>query len=276
MVATDSLPLVSVIIPAYNAERYIADAIESVLNQSYQIFELIIIDDCSKDGTWEIIQDFKKRDKRIRAYRNKENLGIGGNRNKGIKLAKGEYIAWQDSDDISLPTRLKLQVDYLVEHEDVGAVGGWIEFFGMGIKPSVRKYNEHDTQLRRTIFRYNPIAQPAAMFRAKCYETLGLYHISYTVTEDLEMLFRLGTRYEFANVQSIVLRYRQDANSLTRKNLKKMEKTTLQLRFKYARDNAYGPTLGDYIYNIAQYISMFVLPAKVKIQLFNFLRNAKA
>lgn len=268
-------PLVSVVLPAYRAAATIGPAIESILTQTYDHFELIIIDDCSPDKTWDLIETYSKKDRRIRAYRNEHNLGIGGNRARGIELAKGDFICWQDSDDISLPRRIELQVACLVANPNVGVVGGYIELFGEGMRPSIRKYAPDDQSLRKSVFRYNPVAQPASMFRKACYETLGTYDESYKVSEDLEMLLRVGTKYEFANVQEVVLKYRQDDNSLTRANLRAMELTAIRLRLKYSRTAAYHPSAVDYIYNILQLISVFIVPPKLKIALFNKFRNAK-
>jgi len=274
-VADPRNPLVSVIIPAYNVESVIGEAIESILTQTYQNIEVIIIDDRSKDGTWRIVQEYAAKDRRIRAYQNEANLGIGGNRAKGIELAKADYICWQDSDDISLPHRVHDQVMYLLDHPKVGVVGGFIQFFGGGEAESIRKYAEKDSELRAKIFRYNPVAQPASMFRKSCFTELGMYDERYKVAEDLDMLFRVGTTYEFANVQSVVLRYRQASTSLTRKNLKAMELTAIALRRKYAKHAAYHASIGDYIYNSIQYLSVFLIPPMLKMKLFMLLRNSK-
>jgi glycosyltransferase involved in cell wall biosynthesis len=267
-------PLVSVIIPAYNSAKVIGEAIESILNQTYRNIECIIIDDRSSDDTWETVQVYASRDTRVRAYRNEHNLGIGGNRNKGIELARGTYICWQDGDDISINTRIERQVAYLEAHPDVGVVGGYLEFFGENTPKSIRKYPEHDAELRKLIFRYNPLAQPAILGRTESYRKAGMYDRRYRVDEDLDMLFRIGEKYEFANVQEVVIRYRQDENSLTRSNLRLMELTTIKLRKQYARSPAYHPGFMDFMYNLAEYISVFIVPPKLKIKLFTLLRNS--
>src|SRR5688572_19220137 len=154
---------VSVVIPAYNAERYLPEAVESILRQTFQDFEVIAIDDCSTDGTWGVIQSFAAKDPRVRAYRNDRNLGIAGNRNKGVGLARGKYLLWQDADDVSVPGRLEKQFRFMESHPDVGIVGGYIELFRGGAALGVRKYPADDASLRRCIFRYSPVAQPAAM-----------------------------------------------------------------------------------------------------------------
>ena len=102
--------LVSVIMPAYNAERYIEEAITSVINQTYTNWELIVIDDGSKDNTAEIVKQFAEKDKRITLYLNEKNMGVAKTRNRGFDMAKGEYIALLDSDDIWLPEKLENQL----------------------------------------------------------------------------------------------------------------------------------------------------------------------
>ena len=145
---------VSVVTPAYNAEKFLAKAIESILCQSYQDFEYIIIDDCSTDGTWKMIQDYAKKDKRIIAITNQKNLGIAGNRNRGVSLAKGKYLVWQDADDISLPRRIEKQVAFMDKHLKVGICGGSLQFFDQNGLKEKRKYASDDKTLRSKIFRY--------------------------------------------------------------------------------------------------------------------------
>lgn len=118
----DRKPLVSVIMPAYNGEKYIGDAIESVLDQSYDNFELIIVEDKSTDSTLEVIQRYK--DSRLFLYLNSENRGIAYSTNRGIAKSKGKYIALLDDDDIALKRRLEWQVEFLEEHEDIDILGG--------------------------------------------------------------------------------------------------------------------------------------------------------
>jgi glycosyltransferase involved in cell wall biosynthesis len=266
--------LVTVVIPAYNCEQYLKESLNSIMGQDYQNLEIIIIDDNSTDQTAKIADKLAKSDPRIRVYHNSKNLGIGGNRNKGIELAKGKYIAWQDADDVATPDRVSLQVKFLEEHSEVGVVGGYLEFFGDNYKTSERKYAEDDQSLREHIFMYNPIAQPVAMFRKEVFEKVGSYHPKYLVSEDLEMLFRAGTVYKFGNVQKVLLHYRQYNLSLTRKNLRKMELLSIKIRLKFAKNNAYKARIIDYIYLAAQFVSVFFIPSNLKIAIFNFFRNS--
>ena len=121
---------VSIIMPLYNAVKYVGEAIESILNQSYKDFELIIIDDCSKDGSYSVAGEYAKKDNRIRLLKNEINRGIAYTRNRGIEVSRGQYIGFMDHDDISPENRLKITVDYLEKYSYVGAVGGNYTIFG--------------------------------------------------------------------------------------------------------------------------------------------------
>lgn len=267
------MSMVSVVIPAYNAEEYLDEAIESVLNQTFQDFEVIVIDDCSTDNTWPIIRNFANKDSRVRAYLNTQNLGIAGNRNKGISLATGKYLAWQDADDISLPIRLEKQYKFMESHPEVGIVGGYIELFRGQKTVGIRKYPTDDISLRGCIFRYSPIAQPAAMLRLEALRKVGQYNPKYLAAEDLDMTFRIGEYFKLANLDEIVLRYRESDTSATFTHLKKMELGTLEIRRKYASSSAYKIVLGDRIYNLLHFMSVWIVPSRVKIRLFNWWRN---
>ncbi len=265
---------ISVVIPAYNAAKYLPDAIESILNQTFQNFEIIVIDDCSTDKTWAVIQELASNDPRIRAYQNDQNLGIAGNRNKGVSLVAGKYLAWQDADDISLPSRLETQFQFMESHPEVGIVGGYLELFRGNKVLGVRKYPPDDASLRQCIFRYSPIAQPAAMVRLEALHKAGEYNLKYPPAEDIDMTFRIGERYKLANLEEIIVRYRESDTSATFTRLRKMELSTLEIRRKHAKSEAYNMTIGDWIYNGAHYISVWLVPPKLKIRFFNFWRNS--
>ncbi len=134
-------PKVSVILSAFNREKYLGEAIDSILAQEFRDFELILVDDASTDNSAEIIKVYEKRDSRIRALFLDCNTGVSGARNRGFVIAEGEYIAYMDSDDVSLPTRLKKQVDFLEQNPEVGAVGVWVRRMNhdLTIQENIRK-----------------------------------------------------------------------------------------------------------------------------------------
>lgn len=269
-------PKISVVMPVYNAEPYLKDAIESILNQTFTDFEFIVVDDASTDNSYKIIEEYSKKDKRIIVFRNEKNLGIAETRTKGTKYAKGKYIAVFDADDISILTRLEKQYNYLEKHTDCGVVGGFIESFysDTGKILGVRKYYEDDANLRRRLFLYCPVSQGVCMIRREVFETLGYYNPKYPVAEDLDLWFRIGTKYKFANIQEILLKYRIHKNSTTISKIQRIETMTLEIRKKYSRGYGYSMTLFDIIYNLVIRITYFV-PYNIKIWIFNFIRDEK-
>jgi glycosyltransferase involved in cell wall biosynthesis len=264
-------PQVSVIIPVYNAEKYIGEAIQSILNQTYKDFELIIIDDASTDKTPEIVS--KYNDPRIKIYTNEKNLYIAGNRNKGIGLASGKYIVWQDADDISMSDRIELEYKLLESDPKIGICGSYLEIFDNSGTLHLRKYKTTDAEVRKTIFRYSPVAQPSAMIRKECFDKVGLYNLGMPPAEDIEMSFRIGQFYKFANIPKPLIKYRVHESSATFEKLKLIEKNTLETRYKFKDNIAYKFTTYDYVYNFLQKITLYLMPAKFRIDLFNFIRR---
>jgi len=267
-------PLVSVVMPVYNAEKYLAEAIESILNQTYKNFEFIIVDDGSKDKSLEIIKEYAKKDKRIIYFRNKNNLKICKTLNKGIKAARGKYIARMDADDISLPNRFEEQVKFLEKNLKVGVVGSWIEIFNEDNNRNfIRKYPVRDEELRKKIFFYSPFAHPSVIIRKKALKTVNPYNEKYVLAEDLELWFRVGERYEFANIPHTLLRYRDHKESETNKKIRLMEKKCLKIRWKNRRNLTYLFTLTARFYLFFHFVSIYTIPSKLKIKLFNKLRG---
>ncbi len=264
---------VSVIIPTYNGEKYIAEAIESILNQSFPDFELIIIDDASKDNTWGIVKRYAKMDARIRPFKNETNLGFAENRNKAIRLAHGEYIVWQDQDDVSFPTRISIQLALMKSNKEIGAVGGFMEIFDEKRNYGIRTYPEGDRELRKMIFKFSPVALPASMIRKDALLLVGGYDTQFSPAGDLDMSFKIGTSYKLANVPELVIRYRMHQNSATFQNLRRIELDTIRIRLKYANNPHYKPKLLDYLYNVVHYVSAWIIPPRLKIGLFNLLRT---
>lgn len=267
--------LVSVLVPAYNAERFLNETIQSILGQTLSNFELLIIDDFSKDGTYEIASKWASLDNRITAIRNPKNLGIAGNRNKAISLARGKYIAWQDADDISLPNRLSLQAKFMDDNPLVGIVGGSLELFSGDRVIGYRHYPQFDSLIRNNIFLYSPITQPAAMIRAEALHQVGVYDLALPPAEDLDMTFRIGERYQLANLPTVLVRYRVSEASATAVSQRNMEINSLKIRFKYARSSAYRIGFFGLLFNFAHFISLWTIPANMKRWIFTKLRDVK-
>ena len=268
-------PAVSVLMTAYNVQKYIGLAIESILSQTFSDFEFIILDDASTDRTWQIIQDYSKNDSRITALKNETNLGISASRNRLVSIAKGKYIVWQDADDISLLPRLEKQYQFMEANPQVGICGGWLHFFNQDRNISIRKYRSQDADLRRRIFRYSPVAQPAAIIRKDALEKTGRYDESLAVAEDLDMSFRLGRDCQFANLPEIIVKYREHSGSTTYKKIKELEKNTFKIRRRFLADKHYHFSSIDFFYNLVQFSTMYLLPPRIRVAFFNFIRNVR-
>jgi len=270
-------PLVSVVMPVYNTEKYVAEAIESILNQTFKDFEFIIVDDGSTDNSLKIIKEYAKKDKRIRVIVNEKNMNNSASRNKGIKLARGKYIVTQDSDDISLPTRFEQQVKYMEEHPEIGVVGAWIEIFEdeTGRTKGIRKYPENDTELRKMIFFCSPIAQPVSFIRKEVFEKIDYYNTEFPCSQDLDLWFRIGTYYKLGNVPEVLVKYRVRSTSLTGSKLRLMEKEANQLRWENKKNKAYYFGFRAFMYNSIHLISLYIVPSKFKERLFNKARDSR-
>ncbi len=265
---------ISVLIPSYNVEKYIQEAVESVLNQNFDGYEIIIVDDCSTDGTWKVLQKYKSNPK-IRLYRNDHNLGISRTRNRLISLSEAKYVVWQDSDDISYPNRLSLQFEFMEQNPDVGISSGSLEFFDESGPLSIRTYFEDDKSARKTIFRYSPVTQGAAIIRRECFDITGIFPMASPVAEDLAMSFQIGTKYKFGNLPQVLVRYRQTPTNVTHTKLRIMEMYSVFLRYVYSKHPAYQPTFFDLLFNVGSYMSIFLIPSSFKIFIFNLVRNRK-
>jgi len=267
-------PKVSVLMPNYNCEKYIRESIESILNQTFTDFEFIIVDDGSTDNSWCIIQEYASKDSRVIAIKNEKNLWIAGNRNKLLNLAKGEYLVWQDSDDISILDRIEKQYNYLLNNAKIWICWWWIQFFNEKWDISKRLYKESDADIRKIIFKYSPVALPCSMMLKIAVMEVWGFEKWLNVAEDLDLSFRVWKKYHFANIQDVLLKYRENWGSATFNNLRKMEKETIRIRLKNHKSKYYKMTFWDKIYNLIQYLSIYLIPTKLKIKLFNLIRNS--
>lgn len=216
MTATSRSPRVTVFVPAYNAESFIAEAIESILNQSYVDFELLLIDDGSEDTTAEIMTDYCA-DPRIRIVRNAENLGLPNTRNKGLRMARGEYIAFLDADDIAVPQRLQRQVDYLDAHPDISVLGSQrYNFDEKGIKKAgtnqPRKCRP-ETIHALSLFT-SPVYNTTIMARAQALRD-HQYDPAFRTAEDTDLWCRMLTAHHFAALPERLVFYRKHTAQTT-------------------------------------------------------------
>lgn len=201
-----SAPLLTVIMPVYNAEKYVYEAIDSILKQTFADFEFLIFDDCSTDSSRDIILSFK--DPRIRFFASPLNTGYVKHLNDGLMQAKGQYIARMDADDVAAPDRFIEQLYYLNQHPQVGACGSWIEFIGS--KKGVLEYPlEHRDIITHLLLFGNAIAHPAVMLRKSVLIDHCLaYEAALEPAEDYELWNRMAAVSTLHNLPKVLLKYR--------------------------------------------------------------------
>ncbi len=201
-----SSPVLSVIMPVYNAEKYVYEAIDSILKQTFADFEFLIFDDCSTDSSREIILSF--RDSRIRLFTSPVNTGYVKHLNDGLVKAKGQYIARMDADDIAAPDRLIEQLHYLNQHQQVAACGSWIEYIGS--KSGVLEYPIEHIDIVTQLFLFgNAIAHPAVMLRKSVLMDRRLsYDASLEPAEDYELWNQIAAVADLHNLPKVLLKYR--------------------------------------------------------------------
>lgn len=201
----------------YNAEKYIEEAIESVLNQTYNNFEFIIINDGSKDNSLKIIEKFLSKDDRIILI-DRENKGLVASLNEGILKSKGNFIARMDADDICLPNRFEEQLNFMKKNPDVGVCGSWIKLFGEDFKSKVWKIPSNDQRLKAELLFSSCFAHPSVMIRKNVLlDNDFLYDESYIHAEDFELWIRLSDVTNFANINKVLLKYRLVKDSVSHK-----------------------------------------------------------
>lgn len=206
-------PAVTVLMPVYNGERYLADTMHSILSQSYRDFEFLIVDDGSTDQSLAIVESFN--DPRIRIVQNPERMKLSGALNRGIQESTGAYIARMDGDDIALPDRLGKQVEFLDTHAEIGLCGTWFKRFGAGAETVDKPFGKSDQVKAYTLFDC-PFAHPTVMFRKEWFARHKLqYDGSYYPTEDYELWGRALDCFPGANLPEVLLHYRVHADSMT-------------------------------------------------------------
>lgn len=208
-----STPLISAVMPAYNSESYIGESIESILNQSYKNFEFIIINDGSTDQTKQIIESYQ--DPRIRLINHQDNQGLVKSLNQGIKLARGQFIARMDSDDMASPDRFQTQLDYMLSHQKVGVCGSWIKVFGN--QNFIWKSPILHDKICTRLFCESSIYHPSVVIRKSVLDKYELsYDQAYEYAEDYALWIEMAKHSQLANIPKVLLKYRQHSAQVSR------------------------------------------------------------
>ena len=196
-------PLVSVIIPVYNRELYVEEAIYSILNQTIQDFEIIVVDDCSTDQSYEKVNKIK--DNRITLLKNEKHLGVSISRNKAIALARGEFLTFMDSDDISSLNRIEKQVDFLRNNPEFQACGCWLQCFG--VDNHIIKHLQRHEEIQSQLLLKNSMSLGATTVKRSAFERISFDPEKLHV-EDYDYWIRSAWLCRFTNLQEVLYYYR--------------------------------------------------------------------
>ncbi len=251
-------PLVSIIMSEYNTDaNLLLDSINSIINQTYKNFELIIVDDCSKNNVKEIVDNLN--DERITIIKNSTNLGLSRSLNKAAKEAKGKYIARMDTDDISYPNRIKIEVDYLEKHEEIKVVGSNVEFYdGNKIWGSSNIKGLVD---REQILKSSPFFHPTVMMRKEVFKKYGPYP-NYDRCEDYALWIKIFcANQQMYNLEDKLVRYHLSLSDYKKRSFSKRKGIFKMIKnhyTKYLKPNK-NELLRIYLKNIIS----SVIPGKI-------------
>jgi glycosyltransferase involved in cell wall biosynthesis len=208
---------VSVLMAVHNGEKYLRQAVESILKQTYSDFEFVIVDDGSGDNTVAILDEYAARDSRMVLARNDVNMGLARSLNRGLDLARGDYIARMDADDVNLPGRFAAQISFLEDHPDIGLVGTAAYFIDSrdSVGQLVQYPQSHDLLCWIMCFFENPVIHPSVMARRKIIKDLGGYDEACSTSQDYDLWSRMAARTKLANIQEAYLYLRKHEESIS-------------------------------------------------------------
>ncbi len=231
---------ISVILPVYNAGNYLAETIESILNQTHTHFELIILNDKSTDNSLVIIQKYIEKDSRIILINKEVNLGPANLRNEGFSIAKGEFIALMDADDIALPSRFEKQVNVLKNNPEIGVCGTWFTFFGAKNNKVIRHSENHD-DIKISFLHSCGIGNPTVMLRKEALQGLQ-FNDNYVPVEDYDLWSRLLPKTKFYNIQESLLNYRQHDTNISKTKIKNVNRSIRKVKINQMSSFGIEPT----------------------------------
>jgi glycosyltransferase involved in cell wall biosynthesis len=257
-------PKASVVMSVHNEERYVSKAIRSILEQTFDDFEFIIIDDDSTDGTTEILSNYQQKDARIRVLRHQSKKGLAQSLNEGIRIAQGRYIARMDADDISLPTRLEKQVAFLDMHPEVGLVGTLCYEVDEN-DVIVRRWSlpSSTSDVRKALLDLNPLVHTSVMIRKEVFAEIGYYDETLQYSQDYELWLRIARKYEIANLPEPLVMLRVDLEKAMRKDAK-ARKHSLYVRFMHLRQS---DAPAHYYLHLLRPFLLVILPSRFTIWL---------
>lgn len=221
-------PEISVIMPIYNAAPFLKESIESILDQTYTDFELLLLNDKSTDNSLEIILEYKQHDSRIIVIDKKSNIGPANIRNEGISTAKGKFIALMDADDIALPNRFEKQINVFKKNPEIGVCGTWFTLFGSKKNKTIKHNKEHDA-IKISFLHNCGIGNPTVMLRKNILNNLE-FNNDYVPAEDYDLWSRLLSKTKFYNIPESLLNYRQHNNNISKTKIDNLSRAIRKVK----------------------------------------------
>lgn len=223
-------PLVTVLMPIYNGKKHVREAIESILGQTFENFDFLIMDDGSTDGSQDIIASYT--DRRIKLHTADKNQGIARTLNHGIALAQGSYIARMDADDISMPERLEKQVDFMENHPEVGLLGSGVMKIKKSRKSKAVSWPTTDAEIKIDLLFQNPFFHPSIMARTQLLKHTG-YDLTQPYAQDYGLWVALAPKTNFANLCAPLLKYRAHEGQVTKTKGEQQAAIAREIRKNY-------------------------------------------
>jgi len=257
-------PKVSVLMATHNGQRFIKEAIDSILGQTFGDFEFLIVDDGSTDLTPSILSEYAKKDQRITIIANSERLGLTKSLNKLIKQAKGEYIARMDDDDVNLKDRLEKQLDFMQKNPDIVLLGSFA--FLINEKGEIigeKKLALGSEEIKNKLLFNNQIIHPSWLAKKDILIAEGLYNEQFKKAQDYDFVLRLGAKHKIANLPDNLLKYRVLKDSLSWQN-KDQQKFAIKARWQAITKYGYPKMQG--MWNILARIAWMYVPKRVKMR----------
>lgn len=263
----DNSPLVSVLMPVYNASLYLSEAIKSVLEQDYKNFEFIIINDGSTDDSESIILNFK--DSRIKYLKNEQNLKLIATLNRGLSIAQGKYIARMDADDISLSSRFRKQVSFLEQNNDYGIVGTNAKIISLENK--VISYPLTNNEIKYSLIFFNPFIHSSVLIRKSILDENKLHYDATRLhVEDYDLWIKIMSYSKGYNIEECLVLYRIHENQVSNLFDELQKKNTIEIQIDYLISIGVNRKLSTLIVNLFDSYSNLTLK-----ELFDLIKNIK-
>lgn len=265
-------PLVTVVIPVFNGASYLSEAVSSVVKSTYKNFEVILVDDGSKDASKTLCRQMSRKYKNVHFYSFKINRGLGTVLNFAIKKAKGEFICRINQDDIMLPNRIETQVKFFEKNPQVVAAGSWIKLFEEDGKTQMVKFLKTDEQIKKIWLFISPFADPSVMYRKTAVIKAGMYQQEFWPGDDTHLWYRMGKIGKLANIQKALVEVRYHKGAASVKFFRKLTLSTYRMH-RWANEYVQPAPFYIQIFWLFQLICGMTLSADFNWKIYRILKK---